>query len=204
MRLYLIRHGETDYNRQKRNQGRIDVPLNEYGRKLAVCTRTGLAGVPFDLCFCSPLGRARETAELILEGRKVPIFTDERITEVSFGSYEGRCWDSEAWDEEMPREFRYFFDDPGKYQAPSDGETLEELKRRTGEFLDDICGRKEYAGSTILVSTHGAALAGMLANIRGLPVSGFWGRGCNSNCGVTVVSFEQGVFSILEENVIYY
>ena len=63
MKLYLIRHGETDYNKQKRNQGRIDIPLNEYGRELAVKTKAGLADIPFSLCLSSPLVRARETAE---------------------------------------------------------------------------------------------------------------------------------------------
>ena len=53
MKLYLIRHGETDYNKMKRNQGQIDIPLNEYGRELAEKTREGLAEVPFDLCLCA-------------------------------------------------------------------------------------------------------------------------------------------------------
>lgn len=204
MKLYLIRHGETDYNKQKKNQGQIDVPLNEYGRELAEKTREGLLSVPFDLCLCSPLGRAKETAELILKGREVPIETDDRIIEVSFGRYEGRCWDPEAWDEEMPREFQCFFDEPGKYQAPSDGESLEALKQRTGEFLRDICRREEYRDYTILVSTHGAALAGILANIKGLPVERFWGEGCSRNCGVTEVSIKDGKPEILSENVTYY
>lgn len=204
MKLYLIRHGETDYNKRKKNQGQIDVPLNEYGRELAVKTGEGLRDVPFDLCLCSPLGRAKETAELILKDRDVPIRTDERIIEVSFGKYEGRCWDPEAWDEEMPREFQCFFDEPGKYQAPSDGESLEALKKRTGDFLKDICRRPEYQEFTILVSTHGAALAGILANIKGLPVERFWGEGCSRNCGVTEVLVKDGVPEILSENAAYY
>lgn len=204
MKLYLIRHGETDYNRQKKNQGQIDIPLNAFGRELAVRTRDGLAEVPFDLCLCSPLGRARETAELILEGRNVPIITDERIIEVSFGRYEGRCWNPDTWDEDMPREFQCFFDRPGEYQAPPDGESLEALKERTGEFLRDICSREEYRDSTILVSTHGAALAAILANIKGLPISRFWGDGCSKNCGVTEVAVRESVPELLSENVIYY
>lgn len=199
MKLYLIRHGETDYNKQKRNQGRIDIPLNEYGRELAIRTGAGLAEVPFDLCLCSPLKRARETAELILEGRNVPIITDERIIEVSFGIFEGRCWNPD-----IPGDFQHFFDEPGKYKAPPDGESLEELKKRTGEFLRDICSREEYMDSTILVSTHGAALAGILANLKELPISKFWGDGCSRNCGVTEVLVTDGVPRILSENVTYY
>lgn len=204
MKLYLIRHGETDYNKQKKNQGQIDVPLNEYGRELAVKTREGLFNIPFDLCLCSPLGRARETAELVLEGRNVPVIIDERIIEVSFGSYEGRCWDPKAWDEAMPKEFQCFFDEPGKYQAPLDGESLETLKRRTGAFLEDICHREEYKDYTILVSTHGAALAGIIANIKELPVERFWGDGCSKNCGVTEILVTDGKPEILVENVTYY
>lgn len=204
MKLYLIRHGETDYNKLKRNQGQVDIPLNEYGRELAVKTGKGLGSIPFTLCLCSPLVRAKETAELVLKGRDVPIVTDQRIIEVSFGEYEGRCWDPEAWDEGMPREFQCFFDEPGKYQAPVGGESFEALKERTGAFLKDICNRKEYADDTILVSTHGAALAAILANIKDLPVERFWGEGCNSNCGVTEIEVTEGIPKILSENVTYY
>lgn len=203
MKLYLIRHGETEYNKLKRNQGQIDIPLNEYGRELAVRTGAGLADVPFDICLCSPLGRARETAELILAGRRVPIITDQRIIELSFGKYEGRCWDPESWDEDMPKDFRCFFDEPGKYQAPPDGESLETLKARTGDFLRDICERKEYKDYHILVSTHGAALAALLANIKDLSIDHFWGEGCSSNCGVTEVLVKEGIPKILSENVTY-
>lgn len=204
MLLYLIRHGETDYNKRKKNQGQIDIPLNDYGRELAEKTREGLLEVPFDLCICSPLGRARETAELILKGREVPIITDDRIIEISFGKYEGRCWNPDSWDEAMPRDFQCFFDEPGRYAAPEDGESLEQLKQRTGDFLRDIGTREEYKDSIILVSTHGAALAGMVANIKNLYVADFWGDGCNSNCGVTKVEIIDGKQKILAENVIYY
>ena len=82
MKLYLIRHGETDYNKMKRNQGQIDIPLNEYGRELAEKTREGLAEVPFDLCLCSPLSRARETAEIILENDVQKSLKNKELQEV--------------------------------------------------------------------------------------------------------------------------
>lgn len=204
MKLYLIRHGETDYNKQKKIQGQIDIPLNARGRELAVQTGKGLAEIPFDLCFCSPLSRARETAELILKGRNVPIITDERIIEVSFGRYEGICWSPDVQEKEVPGDFQNFFDEPGKYQAPSDGESIEALIERTGDFLRDVCGREEYKDRTILVSSHGAALASMLANIKHLSVSEFWGDGCSKNCGVTEVLVTNGVPKILSENKTYY
>lgn len=62
MDIYLIRHGETDYNKARRIQGRCDIELNDYGRELAYLTAEGLKEVPFDVIFTSPLKRAKETA----------------------------------------------------------------------------------------------------------------------------------------------
>ena len=69
MDIYLIRHGETDYNRQKRLQGVTDIPLNAYGTELARKTSEGLKNVPFDRIYTSPLVRARRTAEIIIRRR---------------------------------------------------------------------------------------------------------------------------------------
>ena len=85
MRLYMVRHGETDWNKARRIQGQVDIPLNAFGRHLAEETGKGLTDIPFEVCISSPLGRAVETAELILEGRDVPILTDRRIVEMAFG-----------------------------------------------------------------------------------------------------------------------
>ena len=91
MKLFFVRHGETDWNLARRVQGHSDIPLNEYGRYLARETAKGLKDVPFDLAYTSPLIRARETAELILEGRNIPIMDAENIKELGFGIYEGMC-----------------------------------------------------------------------------------------------------------------
>ena len=89
MKLYLVRHGETDWNKVKRIQGQVDIPLNQFGKRLAEETAEGMKEIPFDLCITSPLSRARQTAEIVLGGRKVPIIEDARIEELSFGSWEG-------------------------------------------------------------------------------------------------------------------
>ena len=90
MKLYIVRHGETDWNKKRRIQGQVDIPLNDLGRSLARKTAKGLSGIPFEVCYTSPLGRAKETARLILEGRKTPILEDQRIIEMSFGDYEDK------------------------------------------------------------------------------------------------------------------
>lgn len=204
MKIYLVRHGETDWNKMRRNQGQTDVPLNEKGIELARQTGEGLAGIPFDVCFTSPLKRAHQTGELILGEKDVPIIDDDRLMEISFGDYEGRCWDEENWDSAMSKEFLYFFNQPEKYKAPPGGESLDELEKRTGEFLEELCHRKKYENSTILVSTHGCALAACLNYIKKPERKDYWGGGVHRNCGVTEIEVRYGVPEILSENVIYY
>ena len=89
MKLYIIRHGETAWNVEGRLQGQSDTELNENGVRLAKVTAEGLKNIPFDLGISSPLRRAKHTAELVLAGRNVPLTTDDRLMELSFGSWEG-------------------------------------------------------------------------------------------------------------------
>lgn len=91
MRLYLIRHGETVWNTEGRLQGKADIELNENGIRLAKVTGEAMKDIHFDLAITSPLKRARQTAELVLGERKVPILEDSRIEEITFGVWEGLC-----------------------------------------------------------------------------------------------------------------
>lgn len=202
MKLYMVRHGETDWNKVRKMQGQVDIPLNEFGRHLAVETGKGLKDISFDLCISSPLSRAKETGELILAGRDVPIYTDERIIEMAFGEWEGRCCSKEGWN--LPEEFNRFFDAPDQYRAPEGGEDFSMLKKRTGDFLEELYQRKELEDKTILITTHGAALCGMLNNIKNKPLSEFWGVGVHKNCAVTEVEVNDGNSVILSENQVYY
>ena len=202
MKIYFVRHGETEWNKQKRIQGRVDIPLDEFGRMLARKTATGLAEIPFDVCYSSPLSRAKETATIILEGRDIPIIEDDRIIEMAFGEYEGKCCSKSGWN--LPEEFHRFFDEPETYVPAPGGENFAEVKKRTGEFLQELFQKEQYQKSNVLISTHGAALAGMLNYIKGKPLSEYWGIGVHRNCAVTEVQVTDGVPEILSENVVYY
>lgn len=202
MKLYLVRHGETDWNKVRKLQGQVDIPLNEFGRELAKETKKGLADIPFAVCYTSPLKRAKETAELILEGRDVPIIEDKRIMEMAFGVYEGKCCSREGW--ELPDDFQKFFDDPAAYKAPEGGENFADLKRRLSSFLSELYEKEEYKDSNILITTHGAALAGILHVIREEPLEKYWGIGVQKNCAVSQVEVKNKVPRIISENVVYY
>lgn len=203
MLLYVMRHGETDWNRFGKLQGRADIPLNEKGIALAEESAKGMRDIYFDRVISSPLLRARKTAEIISEGREIPFTVDERIQEISFGSYEGKRYMPKQGIIDAP-EMENFFEHPELYKHSPDGESLAELIARTGEFLQELVHTKEYEEETILVVCHGAALRAVLANVKGVSLENFWGRGVHKNCGVSILEAHEGKITILEEGKIFY
>jgi probable phosphoglycerate mutase len=203
MTLYIIRHGETELNKQKRLQGQTDIPLNDYGRHLAKVTGQALADVRFDRVISSPLSRAMETARLVTGGREVVLTTDPRLQEISFGVYEGYCYGKEGYN--VPDEgFINFFRTPEVFQAPPKGESIRDVLARTGAFWQELKNTPEYEGETILISTHGCTLKALLANIKQTDIKDFWGGGVHENCAVTKVQVTDGKAEVLEEGRIYY
>lgn len=202
MMMYIVRHGETDWNRERRVQGHTDIELNDYGRKLAEETAEGVRDIKLDLCFTSPLKRAKETAMIVLGGRQIPVYDEPRIQEICFGRYEGVKIGGE---DEDSRAFDRFFSDTEHYTAPKDGETVHRLYERTGAFLQELETREDLADKSILVSTHGAAMTALLNQIKGnLSVAHFWKDEVPPNCSVTIVRIENGKTEILKEGLIFY
>ncbi len=204
MEIYLIRHGETDYNKAKRIQGHCDIELNDYGRELARITAQGLKDVPFDIAFTSPLVRASETARIIVGERDIPIIEDIRIQEVGFGEYEGLCSGKQGYNIPDNKAFWNFFFDTENYQVPPGGESFEEVIQRTGDFLSEIVNHKDYQDKVILVSTHGCALKAILANVNHTPIREFWGEGVHKNCAVTHLKVKDGKMETAVEGKLYY
>ena len=176
--LYIMRHGKTDWNAAHKLQGRTDVPLNDEGRRMAERAREKYRDVPFDLCFCSPLRRARETADILLRGRDVPILTDERLREMSFGVFEGV--ENSYLLPDCP--VNVLFRAPEEYLVPvEEGESFEELFARTGAFLREEVFPRLEEGKDVLIVGHGAMNCAIVSQIRGLPRSEFWSAGIE-NC----------------------
>ncbi len=132
MKLYILRHGQTDYNLQGRFQGQIDIPLNENGKNQAIEALKIFKDVDIDVIFSSPLSRAKDTVKKISEYKNIDIIIDNRIIERSFGNLEGK----------------YSVDNLEKYNI----ENMMHLKQRVFSFLNDII--KEYNDKNVLVATH--------------------------------------------------
>lgn len=177
--LYILRHGTTDWNVLRKLQGRTDIPLNEAGRALARKAAETYADVHFDVCYCSPMVRARETAEILLEGRNIPIIPDNRLREMSFGIYEGteKCL-------EIPGcPVAEVFRDPANYRAVPEGESFAELFARTGAFLREVAEPELEKGKDVLIVGHGAMDESIVCQVKGLPLEEFWSTPID-NCGL--------------------
>jgi len=165
LKLYLVRHGQTDLNKVRRFQGRIDVPLNETGREQAQKLSLRLSSEPLDKIFASPLSRAQQTAEIIRSNHQIDITASEDLVEMSFGSLEGKTFQEingiyTDWD---PAVFDFTF---------AGGENLGKLVIRMKSFLDML--KKQDENSQILVVSHSGGLRVMLCLLLGIDVNKWW------------------------------
>ena len=203
MVIYLIRHGETDWNTKRLLQGAIDIPLNQNGIEVAEITAEALKDVPFDVIYTSPLGRAKQTAEILRRDRDIPVIEDKRLIEISFGPYEGLCCSKENYSIPDPS-FMNFFSDPGNYIPVEGAESIQHLCERTTDLLMEIVNNPDYQDKTILLSGHGAVVKGLLSSITITDLKDFWGAGVHKNCGVSILDVKDGKITLRQENVIYY
>lgn len=159
MKLYLIRHGQTDWNTAGKIQGSTDIPLNEKGLAQAACLAKGMEGRPVARVYTSPLQRAAKTGEALAHAQHVKIEPVEGLREVGFGAWEGKNWDTVS--REYPDDFRRWVDDPFAV-APSGGEPQMQIRKRCGMAMDYIVGQAERLKGDVAVVSHGAALAYIL------------------------------------------
>lgn len=142
--IYITRHGQTNWNVQKKVMGRCDEPLNETGLNQAEETRNNLMNTDIDLIICSPLKRARQTAEIINRDRNIPIIYDERIIERDFGEFEGM--------ETKNFDFHGYWNYYKNMQFES-AENIQVFFKRVYDFLEDIT--EKYKDKNVLLVAHG-------------------------------------------------
>lgn len=165
-----MRHGSTGWNERKKLQGRTDIPLSEDGRQMAKRAAVEYANVHFDVCYCSPLKRAKETADIVLEGRDIPIITDDRLMEMSFGQYEG----VEDYRNKSDCPVSVLFNDPAAYVATGGAESFEELFARTGEFVEEVIEPLLGQNKDVLIVGHGAMNTSIICRMKNIPTDKFW------------------------------
>lgn len=190
MKIYIIRHGETDLNKQRLLQGRYNSQLNEQGRQQARDCAAWLKahGISFDRVYASPLDRAMETAQLVTGAAREDIVPDERIVEIAFGPYEMQSY--ETIDNTMMAYFR----DPVHTPAPAGMETIEELVARVNSFMEDLKAvADDPALDSIAIVTHGVSIRTIMAYLKGQSFEEGWNL-MVGNCDVFCTECSDGVY----------
>lgn len=176
--IYYVRHGQTDYNIKNIFAGHLDVPLNEEGFKQARKTAEELKDIKFDVCYCSPLIRAKQTCDEILKFHKglKPIY-DDRLKERFYGDMENKPvkdlnfnhWKLIDFDEQT-KELRI--------------ETLSDCYKRISGFFEEILSK--YDNKNILVVAHGCIGRIALSYFNGFPLDNDLSSIRIPNAGVVV------------------
>lgn len=202
MKIYLMRHGKTEWNKIGKFQGQVDTPLAKEGILQAQKTAEGMKEIPFDCIFSSPLKRAYMTAQIIRGDREIPLIRDNRLKEMSFGIYEGRRL--AGFNKPGRVRAMRFRNDPVRYRPPKHGETFEELIARTSGFIREEILPLEGKMDTILITAHGAAVRSIILALTGRELKDFWNTPFGKNCSTALFECENGQMKMIYENKIYY
>ncbi|MDD5712696.1 MAG: histidine phosphatase family protein [Smithellaceae bacterium] len=166
MKLILVRHGETFWNREKRVQGFSDTDLSERGRTQIANLGECLSGEDIKAIYCSPLRRAFETASAIGRYHDLPIQIEGGLKEMNFGTLEGLTY------LEVKKLYGELLDqwlkDPGSLQMPR-GESVLMLQERAWTVVEKIIARRDNA----LIASHGVTIMAILCRVLGLDFSHF-------------------------------
>ncbi len=168
-RIYLVRHGTTEWNREEIFRGRAECPLDESGLAEARATGAYFEGVGIDLIYTSPLSRAGETARIIGEGRGLQVVPDPAFIDLDFGEWQGLPLREVR--ERYPDLYRIWRERPQDARFPG-GETLAEATSRAWERLLGIIA--ECPEKTIIIVSHRVITKILICAAVGLDNSHFW------------------------------
>ncbi len=164
--LWLIRHGQTDWNLGLRIQGATDIPLNDAGIEQARQIASELLpSISQAIVYSSPLIRARQTAEIIAAGLGAEITFDERLRERCMGEWEGKTLPQLR--EAYPDEFAKREADPVNYRVPGSETTLEVAGRMRAFALENL---SETQVQNVVIVSHGYALSTLICLMHGYPL----------------------------------
>lgn len=192
LRLLLVRHGETEWNRMSRFQGVKDIPLNDNGRQQAQLASDFLKDVSIDFAVTSPLSRPKETAEIILQNHPhVTLTTKKDLEEISHGLWEGKL--EKEIEAEYPGLLAQWKEKPETVQMP-EGENLQQVWERAIDSWQEIIKENLEEGKmkTGLVTAHDAINKVIICYLLGLKPANFWNIK-QGNGAVTVIDYPQGL-----------
>jgi len=168
LHLMLVRHGETDWNVQRRYQGQTDVPLSGFGMRQAELVAERLTGDKINAVYASDLSRAWETAQIIAGKSGLEVFPEPRLRELKFGILEGLTF--EEAEKQYPEMIAAWLDNFNN--TPDGAETIDQFTARIVSLLDNLRG--EHDQQVVLLVGHGGSLSEILRVILGLSPEKRW------------------------------
>ncbi len=179
--VIVMRHGETEWNRESRVMGRSDVPLSDAGRRQSQSAADVLTHFAVSRIVTSPLARAKETADIVGEKLKLAVGTDDKLQEVEFGDWQGMTYTEIRAD---PR-YREFLKDPVNSRTPG-GETIADVQDRGLAAIGEA-----QPGERVLFVSHGDIIRAAISHFLDVPLRQFR-RIRVDNCGLTAVAVADG------------
>jgi len=194
-RIYLVRHGQTAWNKEEIFRGRTDVPLNETGLREAQLAGEYFREMEIHAIYSSPLLRALETAQKIAEVQRLEVRSLQGIIDMCFGEWEGQSLKDVQ--EKDGQRFQQWKNEPHLVKIPG-GETLDEVRDRAMAVLEKTI--KSHSGKTLLFVSHRVVNKVILCSILGLDNSHFWQIGQNTTA-INLIQHRDGkyVLSLLNE-----
>jgi alpha-ribazole phosphatase/probable phosphoglycerate mutase len=163
-RLWLIRHGEPVPDVRGRCYGRLDVSLSPEGRRQIESVAERLAPEPLAAIYASPRKRALESAEIIATPHSCGIETENNLSEIDFGDFEGRTYDEIS--QRYPEIYRQWMERPTEVEFPH-GESFSKLHARVTHALAVLLDR--HSGQSVVLVTHGGVIRIVLAEVLSIP-----------------------------------
>ncbi|MCC4485710.1 histidine phosphatase family protein [Limosilactobacillus reuteri] len=198
-KVYLIRHGKTQWNLESRYQGANgDSPLLKDSYREIELLASSLQRIPFEHAYTSPLKRARVTAQALLNhlNPEIPLTIDSRLKEFNLGKMEGMHFEDVA--AKWPEVLKNFRHHPDKYdESLVEGESFLEVIARFRAAIEEYC--RQYPNGNILVISHGAALNAAINALIGTQLAHLKDRGGLSNTSTTILITNDGRHFELEK-----
>lgn len=187
-RLYLARHGETEWNKNGRAQGRTDTELSTAGIRQAKLLARRLIKEDIKVIYSSSLRRAMKTAEIIAEQKQCEIIGSDKYQEMCFGPWEGMTISDIKG--KYSEHYRIYREDPVNFKLPG-AETFIDLTERTYSAIMDIV--QLYKGVNILLVSHGIAIKAAIVRLMGLDIMDFNSLRID-NASVSILEFSEDIY----------
>lgn len=190
--LYIVRHGETVWNTEKRMQGRHDSSLTERGVEQAELLAERLKNINFSVIYSSPLGRTVKTSQIIGLQRNLPIIKEDRLIEMDLGDWEGLT--QEQILKKNEEQLYNFWNKPQLYISDG-GEEFSDVRKRIKPLIKDI--ENKHDNEKILLVTHSITLKTIMSNFEGRSLEKFWESPYIHQASVSIVEINNGQATVI-------